>query len=120
MSRMQKIRFDTDSFLIGVDTYISRYMTNIIDHFETCVPNNRNNRGRIKVSDGGRMEVKGRGTVTWKLDDYGVAVHKVKIRETLYVPKLDSLLLASQHAAQEFEKEPGTIHVTQCVSNCVI
>ena len=66
------------------------------------------------------MEVKGRGTVTWKLEDYDVVVHKVKIRETLYVPKLDSFLLSPQCAAQEFEKEQGTIHVTQCVSNCEI
>ena len=61
--QMQKITFDTDSFPIGVETFSSRFMANNIYQIETHVPNNRNNKGRIKVADGGSMEVKGRGMV---------------------------------------------------------
>ena len=94
-NRAQKIKFDTDYFPIGSYTYSG---------FETCVPNNRNNKGRIKVADGGSMEVKGRGTVTWKLDDDDGVVHNINIKDTLYVPKLDRCLLSPQHVAQELEK----------------
>ena len=93
-------------------------MTNKIDYFETCVSNNRNNKGIIKVSDGGRMELKGRGTMTWKLEDDDGVVHKVKIRYTLYVTKLDCCLLSLQHIDQGLEKESGTIYTNQHGSNC--
>ena len=56
-SLTQKVRFDKDSFAIGVDAYISRCVAKNINHFETCVPNNRNNKGRIKEVDGDNMEV---------------------------------------------------------------
>ena len=98
---MQKMKFDTCSFTIVVDTYSSRYMTRNIDHFETCVPNNRNNKGRIKVAGGESMEVKGRGTVIRKLEDDDVVVHKINIKDTLCVTKLDHCLLSPQHVYQE-------------------
>ena len=63
-SRMQKIRFDTDSFPLSVDTYSSRCMTNNTDHFETYVPNNCSNKGRIKLADSSSMEIKDRGMVS--------------------------------------------------------
>ena len=95
-------------------------MNNNIDHFETCVPNNRKNKERLKVADGDSMEVKGRGTVTWKLDDDDGLIHKVKSRDTLCVSNLDRCLLSPQHADQELEKEPGTMNATKHGSNCVL
>ena len=117
---MQKIKFYTCSFPISVDTCIGRCMTNTIDHFQTLVPNSRNNKGRIKVADCRSIEIKGRGTVTWKLDDDDVMVHKIKIKDTLYIPKLDCCLLSPQHVTQELEKELGIIYATQCGSNCAL
>ena len=54
--------------------------------------------------------------VTWNLKDSNVVVHKLKIKDTLYVPKLDRCMLSSQHVAQELEKEP----LTTCASNCTL
>ena len=92
-NRIQKIVLDTDSFPIGVDTYSSRCMTNSIYHFETCVPNNRNNKRRMKVADGDSIEVNGWVHVIWKLEDYDGVLDKINIKDTLYVPKLDRCLL---------------------------
>ena len=83
-------------------------MTKNIEYFETCVPNNLNNKGRIKIANGGSMKVKGRGTVTQKLEDEEGVVYKVKIKDIMYAPKLDRCLLSPHHVAQKLEKEPGT------------
>ena len=64
-------------------------MTNNIYHFETCVPNNRNNKGRIKVTDSDSMKVRGRETVTWKLEDDDGVVHKIKMKASLCVPNVE-------------------------------
>ena len=66
------------------------------------------------------MEVKGRGTVIWKLEDDEGVVHKVQIKYNFCVTKLYHCLLSPQNSAQELEKEPGTIYVTQYGSNCVL
>ena len=97
---MQKIKFDTDSFMIGVDTCRIYCITNNIDHFETCVPNNQNNKSRIKLVDSDKMEVKSRLTVMWKLEDDDGVVHNIKIKDMLYVSKLDRCLLSPRHVAQ--------------------
>ena len=76
MNRTKKTRFYTDSFSIGVDTCSSRCMNNNISHFETYVPNNLNNEGRIKIANGGNMDVKGGRIVIWKLEDDEGIVHK--------------------------------------------
>ena len=49
----------------------------------------------------------------WKLEDDEGVFHKVKIKDTLYAPKLDRCLLSPQHVAQELEKELGTMCATQ-------
>lgn len=100
-NRAQKIKLDTDYFSVGVDTHISHFMSNNIDHFKTCVSNNRHNKVRIKVADGSSMDVKGRGMETWKIDDDDGVVHviNIKIKGTLCVPKLDLYLLSPHHVA---------------------
>ena len=119
-NRIQQIKFDTDSYPIGVDTFSSRCVTNNIDHFETCAPSISKNRRKIKVADGGRMDIKGTGTVTWKLEDDDGVVHKIRIKNTLYVPNLDHCLLSPQHVAQALEKDPETTHATQCGNKCIL
>ena len=55
-----------------------------------------------------------------KLEDDDGVVHKIKIKEKLYVPKLDHYLLSLHHVVQELEKEPGTTCATQHGSNCAL
>ena len=46
--------------------------------------------------------------------------HKIKVKDYLYVPKLDRCTLSLHDVAQELKKEPRAIHATQCGSNCVL
>ena len=62
-SRIRKIKFDTDSFPIGINTFTSCYISNNIDYFKTYQLSLVNRRRRIKVADGNSIEVKGKGTV---------------------------------------------------------
>jgi hypothetical protein len=62
-SQIQKIKFDSDSFPIGVDIFSSYCMTNDFNHFESYTPNNSRSKGRIKVADSSKIEIHGKGTV---------------------------------------------------------
>ena len=66
------------------------------------------------------MEAQCVGTVIFKLKNDDGVVHKVKIKDTLYVPKIYRCLLSPQHAAQDLEKESGTTCETQCGLNCAL
>ena len=105
------MQFDTDSFPIGVDTYSSRCMSNDLDHYDDYEPFKKG--GKVIVADRGTMEIKGKGTVTWKLEDDSRVVHTVGIKNTLLVPNLEHCLLSPQHLAKELEDRPNTTHDTQ-------
>ena len=91
-------RFDSDSFIIGVDNQASCCMTNKKSHFIT--PIERLPHQRVK-GIGGLVQAKGRGTIRWKVEDDDGRVHTFDIPNSLYVPDLPICLLCPQHWAKE-------------------
>ncbi len=91
------IRFDSDSYPIGIDTHALRSMVNKTHLFED-----------LKLGDVGEVEgiqseldIKGTRTFKFKIkDDLGMT-HEIKILNSLFVPELKRCLLPPQHWVQE-------------------
>ena len=98
-SNTTSVRFDSDSFLIGVDNHASVTMAKHPDHFEGLVlsPNANSIVGGI---DGG-LAIAGHGTFCFSIEDDNGQVHRIKIPNSKYVPGLKYSLLSPQHWAQE-------------------
>ena len=91
-------QFDTDSFVIGLDSYSSRCVSNKRSHFINVKPTPRN-IGSLK-GIGGNAKIEGIGTLAWDIeDDFGVP-QRLTIPNSLYVPQVPKCLLSPQHLAQ--------------------
>jgi hypothetical protein len=91
------IRFDLDSFLIGVDCHASRCMANAPHLFEDLKSTKMGEAEGIKQ----RLDIRGIGTFKFKIEDNNGKTHKIKVPNTLYLPDLRRCLLSPQHWAQE-------------------
>ena len=92
------LRFDSDSFQIGVDNHASFCMANSPHLFEdlTLV-----DQGKQVNGIGAGLAIKGTGTFVMRIEDDEGKVHTIKIPNSLYLPNLKSCLLSPQHWAQE-------------------
>jgi hypothetical protein len=104
------VRFDTDSFIIGIDTHASVTMAKHPDYFDDLVltPNNNN----IVAGIEGGLAIEGHGTFKFQIEDNDGKVHLIKIPNSKYVPGLKYNLISPQHWAQEaqdhYPKRRGT------------
>ena len=55
-------------------------------------------------SFGGMIQVKGEGTIVWKIEDDDIIVHPNKTKKALYAPEAPSCLLAPKQWAQKTDK----------------
>ncbi len=92
------IRFDLDSFAVGVDNRASYCMINSPHLFEnsTLMGNTRQVDG---ISTG--LAIEGEGTFKFSITDNNGQQHTIHFPNSLYVPKLEKCLLLPQHWAQE-------------------
>ena len=86
-------KFDTDSYLIGIDNHSSVSISNSVKDFITppqpC-------KAKIKSFGGSMMAASGIGSVKWKIaDDQGVD-HDIIIDDVLFVPQAQVRLLCPQ------------------------
>jgi hypothetical protein len=95
--QVPSIRFDTDSFVIGVDTFASITLGNHPDQFENLKMHNATEVEGIK----GGLGIKGTGTFKFHIKDDKGGVHLIKIPNSKYVPDLKVCLLLPHHWAQE-------------------
>jgi len=112
-------KFDSDSFLIGIDNHSSKCISPVLSDFV----------GALKPSNGvlngisGKLSVFGSGTVLWKwLDDEGNK-HLISIKDCLYVPEAPMRLLSPQQWGQQAMKDSGSIKGTWCATysnKCVL
>ena len=110
--------FDSDSFEISVDNCASRCMTNQIDHFITPPEPLRVQQQTVQgINKDIPLEVKGEGTIQWKIEDDNGQVHSHQIRKALYVPALPFCLLSPQHWAQSANDNFPKKHGTVCTTN---
>jgi hypothetical protein len=91
------IRFDSDSYPIGVDCHASRCMANNPHLFEDLKLNAVGEVEGIKLG----LDIKGIGTFKFKLEDDNSKMHIIKIPKSLFVPDLKRCLLSPQHWVQE-------------------
>jgi hypothetical protein len=92
------VRFDSDSYPIGVDSHASRCMANKAHLFEDLRLNK--DKGQVDgISEG--LEIAGKGTFKFNIKDDRGRQHTIHIKNSLYVPDLRSCLLPPQHWVQE-------------------
>ena len=101
---------DSDSFVIGIDSHCTSCISNNSAHFIGPITPVRGRR--IKGFGGEHVAVVGEGTVEWKIEDDDGKTHRIKIKNTQYVPKASLCLLSPQHWAQQandhYPKPDGT------------
>ncbi len=91
------IHFNTDSFVIGVDTFASITLGNHPDQFENLKTHDNTEVEGIK----GGLGIKGTRTFKFHIKDNEGGVHLIKILNSKYVPDLKVCLLLPHHWAQE-------------------
>jgi hypothetical protein len=96
------VQFDSDSFLIGVDSHASRCMANDTHLFED-LRLNKNNGQVDGIADG--LAIEGEGTFKFDITDDDGKKHTIRIKNSFYVPKMSRCLLLPQHWAQEAKDE---------------
>ena len=115
-----KYKFDSESYMIGIDNHASRCISNDINHFITALtPTPRSYLRGIT----GNLKVKGEGTLVWSIDDDQGRSHKIKIKNCLYVPGLPSCLESPQHWADQADDNYPRPDGTWCATyakNCVL
>ena len=112
-------RFDSNSFVIRVNNHASKCMSNRRQHFVGPIQPLPNKRVQ---GVGGLLQVKGRGTIRWRIEDDGGRIHNVLIHGALYIPDLPICLLCPQHWSQQtndnFPQKNGTwcgTYASECV-----
>jgi hypothetical protein len=93
----QDVIFDSDSFLIQIDSNASRSISNDKSHFESIEYLDANDPAGILGPTGERSPIKGKGTIKWKIEDDNGVVHTIKLKNALYVPAFKTCLLCTQH-----------------------
>ncbi len=92
------VRFDSDSYPIGVDSHALKCMANKAHLFKDLRLNK--DKGQVDgISDG--LEIAGKGTFKFNIKDDEGKQHTICIKNSLYVPKMRRCLLLPQHWAQE-------------------
>ena len=92
-----EVRFDTDSFKIGIDNHCSVTMVKSKDYFEDLVLDEQGER--VDGIEGG-LKILGRGTFRFNIEDDKGEVHTIQIPNSVFVPGLRYCLLSPQHWAQ--------------------
>jgi hypothetical protein len=104
------IGFNSDLFPIGINTHASRCMANAPHLFEDL---RLSDKGKVQgINDG--LEIKGKGTFKFKIEDENGQMHKIKIPNSLYLPGLERCLLLPQHWAPEAGDEHPLPEDTWC------
>ena len=92
------VRFDSDSFLIGVNSHALRCMVNDTHLFKD-LRLSKNNRQVSGIAEG--LAIKGEGTFKFDITNDDGQRHTIRIKNSLYVPKMRRCVLSPQHWAQE-------------------
>jgi hypothetical protein len=95
------IRFDSDSYLIGVDKHASKCMANAPHLFDDL---RLDNKGQVDGMNSG-LDIAGQGIFKFNITNDDGKIHAIKIPNSLYVPNLKRCLLSPQHWVQEVGDE---------------
>jgi GAG-pre-integrase domain len=111
-SNHTNLKFDTDSYLIGIDNYASASMANSeTDFINPPIEVNL----KIKGINGNLHTTKV-GTVRWMIQDDNGCTHRFDIPGTYLVPDLPIRLLSPQHVAKEMMKRDNQPDSMTCIT----
>ncbi len=91
------VPLDSDPYLIGIDTHVSRCMVNAPHLFEVL---KLGDVGEVKGIKSG-LDIKGTGKFKFRIKDNNGMTHKIKIPNSVHVPELRRCLMSPQHWVQE-------------------
>jgi hypothetical protein len=112
--RSNQVRFDSDSFPIGVVNHASCCMVNSPHMLENLV---LSNKGTVdEINEG--LEIWGKGTFKFTIGDNNGRLHHICIPNSLYIPGLKKCLLLPQHRAQE--AADNKTWMGNCVQCCIL
>jgi hypothetical protein len=94
--QVPRICFDTNSFVIGVDTFASVTLENHPNQFEDLKLHGEKDKLEVEGIKGG-LDIKGTGTFKFHIEDDKGGVHLIKIPNSKYVPDLKVFLLVPHH-----------------------
>jgi hypothetical protein len=97
--QVPRIRFNTNSSIIGIDTFTLITLGNQPDQFENL---RTHDDTEVEGIQGG-LGIKGTGTFKFHIEDDKEGVHLIKIPNSKYVPDLKVCLLSPHHWAQEVQ-----------------
>jgi hypothetical protein len=97
--QVPRIHFDTNSFVIGVDTYASITLGNHLNIFKDLKLHSNKDNTEVEGIKGG-LDIKGTGTFKFHIKDNERGIHLIKIPNSKYVPDLKVCLLSPHHWAQ--------------------
>jgi hypothetical protein len=95
--QVPRMHFNTDSFVIGINTFASFMIGNHSDKFEDLKMHNNTEVEGIK----GSLDIKGSGMFKFHIKDNKGGVQLIKIPNSKYVTDLRVCLLLPHHWAQE-------------------
>ena len=119
-SQPHSYAFDSDSQIIGVDNHASRCMPNKRSDFITEIKPAKNNKVR---GAGGNLQIKGIGTLRWRIQDDEGKHHEIYIKNALYITDLPISLLSPRHWSQQANDNASQKNGTWCATydtHCVI
>jgi hypothetical protein len=106
------LKFDTDTYLIGIDNHASASMTNSeTDFINPPVEVNLKIKGI-----NGHLHTTKVGTVRWMIQDNNGCTHRFDIPGTYLVPNLSIQLLIPQHVAKEMMKRDNQPDSMTCIT----
>jgi hypothetical protein len=98
--QVPRICFDTNSFVIGIDTFASVMLGNHPNQFEDLKLHGEKDDAEVEGIKGG-LDIKGTGRFKFHIKDNKGGVHLIRIPNSKYVPDLKVCLLSPHHLVQE-------------------
>jgi hypothetical protein len=91
------VRFDSDSYPVGVDNHTSKCMANAPHLFEDLRLDD--NKGQVDVGINSGLDMAGQRTFKFNIINDDEKAHMIRIPNSLYIPNLKRCLLLPQHLA---------------------
>ena len=92
-----QVLFDSDSFPVRINNHASYCMANSPHLFDDLI---LSDVGKVDGINEG-LAILGKGTFKFNISDNDGRIHRIRIPNSLYLPKLQGCLLSPQHWAQE-------------------
>jgi hypothetical protein len=96
LHQVPRIRFDTDSFIIGANTFALVTLGNHPSQFEDLKLHGEKDNAEVEGIKG-ELDIKGTGTFKFHIKDNEGGVHLIRIPNNKYVPDLKLCLLLPHH-----------------------